>query len=300
MITPLVSVVIPTYNHAHFLGRALQSVIDQTYANWEAIVIDNHSTDNTDDILRDFADERIRILKIHNGGVIAVSRNLGIQYSRGEWIAFLDSDDWWESQKLKVCIDQVNDQVDLIYHKLEIIDNSLVNNKPKVRKCRKLKKPAIVDLLVNGNAINNSSVIVRKTVFDEIGKIDESIDMVGAEDYNTWLRISEKTDGFLRVNESLGYYCVHENNYSLKDMSGAIDIACESYICLLSEKQKKRRMSSAEYMKGKVKYLGYEYKVAVIHYIFSFQYGEPEIVFKSLYMILLCYFKIIYNALMSA
>ena len=57
--TPLVSVVIPTYNHAHFLGRALQSVIDQTYTNWEAIVIDNHSTDNTDEVMTRFADPRI-------------------------------------------------------------------------------------------------------------------------------------------------------------------------------------------------------------------------------------------------
>ena len=64
--TPLVSVVIPTYNHGHFLGRALQSVLDQTYTNWEAIVIDNHSTDNTDEIVQSFTDPRISLLKINN------------------------------------------------------------------------------------------------------------------------------------------------------------------------------------------------------------------------------------------
>ena len=74
--TPLVSVVIPTYNHAHFLGVALESVIDQTYTNWEAIVIDNHSTDDTDAVVRSFKDSRISLLKIHNDGVIAASRSL--------------------------------------------------------------------------------------------------------------------------------------------------------------------------------------------------------------------------------
>ena len=70
--TPLVSVVIPTYNHARYLGRALQSVLDQTYVNWEAIVIDNHSTDNTDEVMASFANTRITYLKIHNNGVIAL------------------------------------------------------------------------------------------------------------------------------------------------------------------------------------------------------------------------------------
>ncbi len=91
----LVSVVIPTYNHARFLGRALQSVMDQTYKNWEVIIIDNHSQDNTDEIVEAFKDPRITLLKIHNNGVIAASRNMGIRAAKGEWIAFLDSDDHW-------------------------------------------------------------------------------------------------------------------------------------------------------------------------------------------------------------
>lgn len=68
---PLISVVIPTYNHAHFLGLALQSVLDQTYTRWEVIVVDNHSTENTNEVMRKFTDSRITFLKIHNNGVIA-------------------------------------------------------------------------------------------------------------------------------------------------------------------------------------------------------------------------------------
>ena len=79
---PLVSVVIPTFNHASYLARALQSVLDQTYTNWEAIVIDNHSTDKTDEVMASFADPRIIYLKIHNNGVIAESRNVGIRAAK--------------------------------------------------------------------------------------------------------------------------------------------------------------------------------------------------------------------------
>src|SRR4051812_44716056 len=103
-VNPLVSVVIPTYNHAQFLGRALGSVIAQTYTNWEAIVVDNHSQDDTDAVVASQSDPRIKLLKIHNNGVIAASRNKAMREARGEWIAFLDSDDAWYPEKLAVLI----------------------------------------------------------------------------------------------------------------------------------------------------------------------------------------------------
>ena len=78
-INPLISIIIPTYNRGHIIGLALQSVIEQTYNNWEALVVDNYSIDNTEDIVNNFNDPRIRMLKINNNGVIAASRNLGIK-----------------------------------------------------------------------------------------------------------------------------------------------------------------------------------------------------------------------------
>ena len=105
---PIVSIVIPTYNHAKFIGKALESVIDQTYKNWEAIVIDNNSTDDTDKVINQYNDPRIKYLKINNDGVIAKSRNQGIREAKGEWIAFLDSDDWWTKDKLEVCLSETD------------------------------------------------------------------------------------------------------------------------------------------------------------------------------------------------
>ena len=112
---PFVSIIIPTYNHGHYLNRALQSVFDQTYNNWEIIVIDNHSTDETSKVVAKFFGPSTTYLKINNSGIIAKSRNMGIKAAKGEWIAFLDSDDWWAPEKLQVFHNHVSEKVDLIY-----------------------------------------------------------------------------------------------------------------------------------------------------------------------------------------
>ena len=93
----LIAVVIPTYNHAHFIGRAIQSVLDQTYTNWEILVVDNHSTDNTEEVIKSLNDGRIQLLKIHNSGVIGMSRNMGILKAKGDWIFLIDADDYFIS-----------------------------------------------------------------------------------------------------------------------------------------------------------------------------------------------------------
>ena len=117
-MNPLVSIIIPTYNRAEDLKRALQSVFDQTFTDWEVVVVDNHSIDNTDRLIESFNDPRIRLFKIHNEGVIAASRNLGLKHALGEYIAFLDSDDWWLPKKLEESIKYMNQGADIVYHDL--------------------------------------------------------------------------------------------------------------------------------------------------------------------------------------
>ena len=99
--TPRISIVIPTYNRARDLERALKSLKAQTFINWEVLIIDNESVDNTDEVVSGFSDPRMKLFKIDNDGVIAASRNLGIREASGEYIAFLDSDDWWKPKKLE-------------------------------------------------------------------------------------------------------------------------------------------------------------------------------------------------------
>ena len=196
-LTPLVSVVIPSYNHGQFIGRALQSVLDQIYSNWEVIVIDNNSTDNTDDVIASFADQRITYLKIQNEGIIAASRNAGIKVAKGEWIAFLDSDDWWTVNKLQVCFDCDRSQVDVIHHDLEITSCRVAKSISKFTIGRQLKRPALMDLLIHGNALSNSSVVVRKYILEKVDGIMQNPKMIGCEDFNTWLRIAQISENFL-------------------------------------------------------------------------------------------------------
>lgn len=92
-MSKLVSIVIPTYNRAQDLERALKSLLAQTFCDWEALIVDNYSKDNTDELIKSFNDPRMKLFKIHNQGVIAASRNVGIKNAKGGYVAFLDSDD---------------------------------------------------------------------------------------------------------------------------------------------------------------------------------------------------------------
>jgi glycosyltransferase involved in cell wall biosynthesis len=285
IVTPLFSVVIPTYNHASYLGRALQSVLDQTYTKWEAIVIDNHSTDKTDEVMTSFADPRIIYLKIQNNGVIAASRNAGIRAAKGEWIAFLDSDDWWTADKLEVCIDCINAKVDLVYHDLEIIRDPPVLFSRQYIQARKLKKPVLIDLLANGNAINTASTVVRKELLRQINGMSESPDMIAAEDYNTWLRIAQITDQFVYLPRRYGYYLNHNQSVSKKDMSIPVQHAVAEFVHLLDGKQKTKLESRLRYTKGRFNYLSGNYAEAKQNLSFCLYHGKTVLKAKSIFML---------------
>ena len=98
---PLVSVIMPTYNQAAFIGEAIQSVLAQTYSDLELIVIDNYSSDSTRDVVASLRDARVRYFQFANQGVIAAGGNFGVRQARGEVLAFLDSDDAWLPNKLE-------------------------------------------------------------------------------------------------------------------------------------------------------------------------------------------------------
>ena len=283
--TMLISIIIPTYNHGCYLGRALNSVLNQTYKNWEVIVIDNNSTDNTNEVMANFADPRITYLKIQNDGVIAVSRNTGIRQAKGEWIAFLDSDDWWLENKLKECLNYINHEVDLIYHDLEIVYGQSQIFKRKRIKSRHLMKPVLIDLLVGGNTIRNSSVIVRKNFFERIGYINEDRELIAAEDYNTWLRIAQLTDQFVYVPRMLGYYLIHNQNISKKNMMAPTWRAIDEFLYALSTQQKNNIEALFRYSSGRFNYLKRNNKIAKIDLYFALKHCEITIKLKILWML---------------
>lgn len=295
-LTPLVSIIIPTFNHAKFISKALNSVKNQTYHNWEAIIIDNNSTDKTYKIFDKITDSRIRYLKINNNGIIAKSRNVGIKNANGEWIAFLDSDDFWSEEKLEVCIRSINENVDFIYHDLESlhhIPKFFFKNKKFIG--RQLNKPILKDMLIStiskGTAIGQSSVFVRKTILDKIGGISENKKLVASEDYNTWLRIAQVTNNFKYINKRLGYFLIHEDStQKKKNLSIPQREAVRGFMYLFDRNEKLNLEVKLKYMSGCYNASINNKDEAKKDFMFVFKNSKLALRLKSLIKIILLIF----------
>tara|TARA_Y100000816_G_C26087606_1_gene574176 strand:- start:814 stop:1707 length:894 start_codon:yes stop_codon:yes gene_type:complete len=284
------SIVIPTFNRKLQLERAIKSVINQTYNNWELIIIDNNSIDGTEDLIKNINNSKIKFYQINNNGIIAKSRNLGIKKSNGEYVCFLDSDDWWYNDKLFKLFKNINGS-DFLYHNMDVYSNGIKTSK-KMR-VRKVKKPVVQDLLINANAIINSTVCVKTKILKEVGMLDESEDISSVEDYDLWLRIGNKTDNFKLINENLGGYEIHENNMSnfSIDSIKKIEKVYEKNIKYISESKKRIAMSTKNYTIGRIHYELNDFSKARQHFFKSFGSGVFEFKMKSLLMILLSIYK---------
>jgi glycosyltransferase involved in cell wall biosynthesis len=193
----MVSVIIPTYNRFELVQRAINSVLNQTYTDFEIIVIN----DCSDDIRYDELEKRndIRYFKLtKRSGLPAIVRNFGIRQSLGDWIAFLDDDDTWKSEKLEKQM-SLTDKYKFICTE-SYYENQLYA-KGKYLNIWNQKNPENIyefnyDLLLKHNLIINSSVLVYKDLLNEVNLISESNHLRGIEDYDTWLKITK-----------LGYVC---------------------------------------------------------------------------------------------
>ena len=209
------SIVIPTYNHANFLHKALSSVISQTYQNWEAIIIDNYSNDNTMEIIESFNDPRLKTFQIDNKGIIASSRNLGISKSKGEWVAFLDSDDKWYPNKLSSVNEFLSENSEC--HIISNDENKIIKKKKikKVLRYGPLPKNAYKYMLLYGNRLSTSATVVKKSFLERNNlKFNESEKFVTVEDFDFWLRLAKKNARFKFIPRVMGEYVIHSSNTS--------------------------------------------------------------------------------------
>jgi glycosyltransferase involved in cell wall biosynthesis len=183
---PEVSVIIPTYNRSQKVARAIQSVLDQSFRDLEIIVVDDGSTDDTNQCLGRFGSSIRYIRQLVNRGVSA-ARNGGIKRSFAQWIAFLDSDDYWLKDKLDVQMDFVHRNPGAVACQTEEI---WIRRGRRVNPKRKHRKPSgdIFRQSLKLCLVSPSSVIIRRTIFDEVGLFDETLQ--AGEDYDLWLRIS--------------------------------------------------------------------------------------------------------------
>jgi glycosyltransferase involved in cell wall biosynthesis len=202
----LVSIVMPSYNSGLYIKKAIDSVMEQTYSQWELIIIDNYSVDNTIEIVNSYQCDKIKIFKTNNRGIIAKSRNLGIQKSNGNLIAFLDSDDWWKNNKLSESVKHIQMGNDIVYHPLKIVNKSNSIFIPKFTSTIGFDKDIFSNLIEYGNFIPNSSVVVKKHFLEAVSCISEDENLMAAEDYDCWLKIAKLTNNFYCINNCLGYY----------------------------------------------------------------------------------------------
>jgi glycosyltransferase involved in cell wall biosynthesis len=204
-----ISVIIPTYNRAHVLSRAIDSVLAQSHAADEIIVVDDGSTDETVSLIKNNYPQ-LNLISQSNKGVSA-ARNNGIKNSEGTWICLLDSDDSWQSDKLEKQIKAVTDNPEyLLCHTNETWyrDGKVLNQGKKHEK----RGGYIFHHCLPLCAISPSSVMINKAIFDDIGLFDEALP--ACEDYDMWLRICCKHP-VLFIDEALtNKYGGHEDQLS--------------------------------------------------------------------------------------
>ncbi len=217
----LVSIIIPTYN-SYYISESINSVINQTYKNWEIILVDDCSSDYYFEKLLKTIDNNKKIktirMKFNTGGP-AIPRNEGLKNSNGKWIAFLDSDDIWHPDKLRLQIEIINKyDADMVCSNLLVFKKEISNFK-KLNNCIKIQKVYLSTLLRN-NIIANSSVFVRKKVLIDSGLyFNEKKEFSAVEDYIMWVHLLGKGISCIKIKENLLFYRVYNNNLSKSKIS---------------------------------------------------------------------------------
>lgn len=187
---PSVSVIIPTYNRAHLIGRAIQSVLNQTYQDFEIIIVNDGSSDNTEDIIKAFNEERIRYIGYEENKGAAAAINIGIMAARGQYIAFQDSDDEWLPEKLEKQMRVFKDtspEVGVVYTGFWKIKGNHRVYIPSKQITR--KEGDVHTILLAGNFVTNQAAVVKTECFGKVGMFDERLPRL--VDWELFLRISE-------------------------------------------------------------------------------------------------------------
>lgn len=200
------SIVIPTYNRIDKLRRAVHSVLQQTYLNYEILVIDDGSTDATSKEFSSCNIETLRFIRIENSGGPAKPRNIGIENAKGNWVAFLDSDDYWLPNKLEVIANAIiSSEFDIICHNEFMMDD--LSSKKRLNIYGPAMKDMYKYLLYCGNRLSTSATVVKTCFINNNSiKFNEDSRYLMVEDYDYWLSIAFRRGKFKFINDVLGVY----------------------------------------------------------------------------------------------
>jgi len=209
----LVSIIMPSYNTAGYIGDAIDSVIAQTYTNWELIIIDDCSTDNSNEIINSYKDSRIVLLKNEKTKGAALARNYGLREAKGRFVAFIDSDDTWVSDKLEKQVKFIteNDYA-FIYSDYRVCFDGVWENVIRTSPSK-----------VNKRRIYNYCYFSTITVMYDAEKVGliQIADLKKNNDYAMWIQALSKVDAY-RLPECLANYIKHDNSISSGSKFGLI------------------------------------------------------------------------------
>jgi teichuronic acid biosynthesis glycosyltransferase TuaG len=211
---PFISVIVTTYNRKELLTETINSILSQSHADFELIIVDNYSSYNFMEHVQSFKDNRIRPYQNHNNGIIAVNRNYGIEIAKGEYVAFCDDDDVWHFRKLETQIAAIES------HKTGILISTMAQTigiecefGEQYYGITNLKTIIIKDISHYSNPIVFSSALVSKQAIIDVGGFDEDPSKIAVEDYDFWIKIS-KLGKFILIKEILTYYRIQDSNMS--------------------------------------------------------------------------------------
>ncbi len=216
--SPLVSVIIPSFNSDKYIKDTINSVLNQSYRNFEIIVVDDGSTDNTVAIVKDMSllESRIKYYTIQHSGRPSVPRNYGIERASGSMIAFLDSDDQWTKEKLSCQVKYLDEDpgISFVYSmSFTFGDVNIFSEHFELFPLPFRVARNRGELIKKGNTIPVSSVLIRKEVLEAEKGFDESPDLKAVEDYDLWLRLGEHYS-FRFIPRIHLYYRIHPGQSS--------------------------------------------------------------------------------------
>lgn len=246
---PKISVIIPTYNRESSIKKAIESVLNQTFSDFELIIVDDGSTDSTKEIISEFLlkDKRVRYFYQSNSGGPSKPKNTAFKHCAGSYIAYLDSDDQWLSEKLKKQYNLMRESPENTG--LVACHAFVVGENDKEKGIRKVKSSgSLEELLTKEGAFpfSSSSIMVKREVIERVGGFDENLRI--GEDLDFYMRIAEGEYSLSFVDEPLFKYFVHSLN-----ISGNLDRAYRDYKYLIKKHanflEKDRNISSIYYRK---------------------------------------------------
>lgn len=275
----MVSIILPTYNRAHLIKESINSVLQQTYPDFELLIIDDGSDDNTAEVISAISDNRVRYFKIAHEGHIGKLKNFAIQHSAGDFIAFIDSDDLWKSNKLEKQMQLFAQHPYIGFSVTDVTtfsrDKVLIDHSYKLTNT--VECINIFERLINNQfLVYNPTLIMRKECFLEVGHFNEEM-MCGGHHFV--MRLAYFFDAGI-IYDTLVLRRVHDSNISEQLHAENYNEYIDTFEYLYKHKMLKRMhllkaKTNAYFKLGKIHDLKGEKKQALLNYFKSIKYGIP-------------------------